>query len=396
MLYQAGYRMDEGGREVTMPAQTVAPPQTALPPPPPVPPPPRGEIFDLMGQTWREWDLVTRRWLKVVDLMLSRNQPAVGLTPKDTVYRRGTMQVYHYRPLAEEVYRVPVIFVMSLVSKPYILDLVPGQSYVEYLLRNGYDVFLIDWGEPRPEDHALRLEDYVLDLLPRALESVQRETGEREHSLLGYCMGGDLSLMYASLFPQEPIKNLVFVATPVDFSGMELWQRWADPRFFDVDRIVDALGNIPPNMVMASFEMLRPADRLAGYTRLWDNLWDDSFVHNFRVRYRWVNEQIAFAGEAYRQMVKQLMWGNKLVRGEFEIGGRRVDPSAVRQPVLHVMSEFDHIAPLASTKPLTSLTSSSEKEDVVLRGGHVSLVSGANAILRLWPKTNEWLAPRSV
>jgi polyhydroxyalkanoate synthase len=60
------------------------------------------------------------------------------------------------------------------------------------------------------------------------------------------------------------------------------------------------------------------------------------------------------------------------------------------------MAEFDHIAPYESTRPLTSIISSLDKEDLVMRGGHVSLISGANAILRLWPLANEWLSTRSV
>ena len=114
----------------------------------------------------------------------------MGLTPKDVVYARGTLRLYHYRPLAPEVYRVPVLLVMSLVSKAYILDLTPGQSFIEFLLRQGYDVFMIDWGVPRPEDKRLRLEDYVLDFIPDCLERIRRDSGEPDVSIIGYCMGG--------------------------------------------------------------------------------------------------------------------------------------------------------------------------------------------------------------
>src|SRR5438093_10423720 len=91
---------------------------------------------------------------------------------KDVLYQRGTLQLYRYRPLADEVYRVPIVLVMSLVSKAYILDLCPGQSLVEFLLRRGFDVYMIDWGVPRPEDRHLRLEDYVLDFITDCLRRV--------------------------------------------------------------------------------------------------------------------------------------------------------------------------------------------------------------------------------
>ena len=352
--------------------------------------------FDLADQVRREANRTVERSLQSMDVLLGRNEPEVGLTPKDTIYARGTMRLYRYRPVVDEVYRVPVVFVMSLISKPYILDLVPGQSFVEYLLKEGFDVFMVDWGVPRPEDHKMRMEDYVLDLLPRSVERVQQVTGEEEVSFLGYCMGGLFSLMYGGLFPQARLKNLVCVATPVDFEGMELFRRWADPRWFNVDHIVDAVGNIPAEMVLASLEMLRPFDRLMGYVRLWDNLWDDTFVYNWRIRNKWVSDPNPFPGECYRQMIKELVQGNKLMKGELTLGGRRVDLEHLSSAVLNVMAEHDHIAPYAATRPLTSIVGSTDKQDLALRGGHVSLISGKNAVLRLWPTVNEWLSPRSV
>ena len=94
---------------------------------------------------------------------------------------------------------MPVVLVMSLISKPYILDLTPGLSFVEFLLKQGFDVFMIDWGVPRPEDTKLKLEDYAQDLIPACVEKVQQETGETDVSFIGYCMGGLLSLIYGGL-----------------------------------------------------------------------------------------------------------------------------------------------------------------------------------------------------
>ena len=347
-------------------------------------------------QVRREAARTVDRFLRSTDVVLGRHEPDVGLTPKDVIYSRGTLRLYRYRPMVDEVYRVPVVLVMSLISKPYILDLVPGQSFVEYLLKQGFDVFMVDWGVPRPEDHTLRLDDYVLDFLPRCVEEVQRVTGEQEYSFLGYCMGGLFGLMYGGAFPEAPLKNLICVATPVDFAGMKLMRSWADPRWFDVDRLIDTLGNIPAEMISASLEMLRPMDRMVSYLRLWDNLWDNEYVSNWRVRNRWVNDQIPFPGEAYRQMIKDLLWGNGLMTGEFRLGGRLIDLQRIKSSVLNAMATFDHIAPHESTKPLTSIIGSEDKQELTVKGGHVSLLSGGNAFLRLWPSVNEWLSVRSV
>jgi polyhydroxyalkanoate synthase len=336
------------------------------------------------------------RFRRSVDVLLNRDPPVVGATPKDVVYAKGTVRLYRYRPVTDEVYRIPIVLVMSLISKPYILDLSPGQSLVEYLLREGFDVFMIDWGIPRPEDSRLGLEYYVLEALPRNIEEVQKVTGEEEVSILGYCMGGLFALMYNGIVHDAPIANIICAATPVDFDGMGLLKRWSDRRWFDVDRLVDSLGNIPPDLILRSFEMLRPAQRWATYARLTDNLWNDLWVKNYRLFNRWVNDQIPFPGEAYRQMIKELMWENKLMKGELDLSGRRVDLAAIACPVLHVMAEYDDISPIDATRPLTSLVGSEDKEEVILKGGHVSLVAGRNAWFRLWPKISEWLGVRSV
>ncbi len=333
---------------------------------------------------------------KGIDILLGRGVPPVGVTPKDVIYSRGTLRLYHYRPLTDEVYRIPVVFIMSLVSKPWILDLTFGQSFIQYMLQQGFDVFMVDWGIPRPEDKGLKLEDYVLDFMPTCFEEVQKATGEKEYSILGYCMGGQLSLMYAGTNLDAPVANLVCAATPVDMEGMGLFRHFTNPKWFDVDRLVDTMGNVPPELMLRSFEMLRPMDRWTSYLRLIDNLWDPVFVYGYRIMYKWTNEQIPFPGETYRQYTKELMWENKLMRGTLSVGGKPVDTSSITCPVLNVMAEHDHIAPHAATKPLLDIVGSTDKEDVLLKGGHVSLVAGKNAAGRLWPKVADWLGQRSV
>ncbi len=327
---------------------------------------------------------------------ISTGDPGVGLTPKDVIYSRGTLRLYHYRPLSDEIYRVPVLLIMSLVSKPYILDLTPGQSLVEFLLKRGFDVYMIDWGVPRAQDHVLRFEDYVLDFIPECITKVQGDSGEEDVSIAGYCMGGVLSVMYGALHPDGPLKNLACFATPVNSDGMSLMKQWSDRRYFDVDRIVDTLGNVPPEMMYASFDMLRPASRVAGQVRLWDNMWNDEFVKSYRMMDRWGADQIPFPGECFRQNTKEFMWENKLFKGTMEVGGRPVRLSDIKAPFLHVVAEHDHIVPYDAAKDLVKLVGAEDKREIMLKGGHVSLVAGGNAIYRLWPQLDSWLAERSL
>ncbi len=342
-----------------------------------------------------EVERTIQRNIKGLDYLFS-GDPAMGLTPKDMIYRKGTLSLYHYRAQAKEVYRTPVLLVMSLVSKYYILDLTPGQSFIEFLVKQGYDVYLIDWGIPRPEDKGLRLEDYILDFMPDCIARILADSGEPDLSMIGYCMGGMLAIMYAALYPDLPLKNLVCFTTPVNFDGMGLTRQWTDKRYFDVDRIVDTLGNVPPELMMASFDMLRPVARIAQQIRLWDNMWNDEFVKSYRMFDRWANDQIPFPGECFRQTTKELMWENKLYKNELLLGGRRINLSNIQVPFLSVMAEHDHIVPYESAKDLINLVGSTDKRDIVLKGGHVSMVAGSNASRRLWPELDGWLSERSL
>lgn len=337
---------------------------------------------------------IRRGALRLPPITLSNE--SVGLTPKDIVYTDGTARLYHYRPRVDEVYRVPLLIVTSLVSKPYILDLAPGQSLVEFLLDGGFDVFLIDWGVPRQEDSALRLEDFVLDRIPACMERVQEITGESEVSVLGYCLGGTLTAMYGAAFPDAPVRNFAFLTTPIDFTRMGMFSRWTDRRYFDVDRVVDTLGNVPGELIFASFDMLKPAGRVAGQLRLIERARDDKFVRGFMLVDRWAADQIPFPGECFRQVTKELFWENKLLRGELTLGGHPIDLRSIRQPMIHITAEHDHIVPSDASVDLSNAVGSEDRRDIVLKGGHASLVAGGNAKYRLWPQLEHWLATRSV
>ena len=321
--------------------------------------------------------------------------PAVGATPKDVLIERGTMRLYHYHPLVDDVYRVPILLVMATTNRGFIFDLVPGQSLVEFLLRAGFDVFMLDWDAPRPHEKALSMESYVLDFLPSAVARVKEESGEPDISIVGYCFGGVLSLLWSALHPDE-LANLVTFTTPIDFSQMDMFQAWSDRRFFDVDRLVETLGNVPGDYLYTAFDMLRPGARPAATIRLYDNMWDDAYVKSYRMFERWNTDTLPLAGEYFRQTTKRLMWENALLHRTMTVGGREIDLARITAPFLHLAAEHDHIVPRAASAPLIDMIGGEDKSEIVLKGGHVSLVAGGNAIKRMWPALGNWLAERSV
>jgi len=341
-----------------------------------------------------EVEHAVQRAIRGVEL-LGAPPPTVGRTPKTLLHRHGTLSLLHYHATVSEVYRVPILMVMAPTNKGYILDLAPGQSLIEFLLGRGYDVYLMDWNAPTAEERDLKIENYVFDFIADSLRRVQQDSGEHEVTLMGYCAGGMLSVIYTALHPDGPVRNLVCFTTPINFKEMKVFQAIADQRHFDVDALVDSLGILPASMVAAGFDALRPVSRIAGQLRLWDNLWNDKFVKGFRMTERWGNETLPLPGGYVRQTTKELLWANALYEGTLRIGGRLVDLSRITVPLLHVVAQYDHIVPLACAHPLVERAGSRDKEEMVLPGGHISIAAGPNAVKRMWPNLDSWLRGRS-
>lgn len=328
-----------------------------------------------------------------------------AVTPKELVHARGTMRLYRYLPQTDDVYRVPVLLVMSLVSKPYVFDLAPGQSFVEHLVRAGFEVYLVDWGTPRAEHRTLKVDDYVAELLPECIDRIQAHSGAEEVSLIGYCLGGIFTALYAAMCaaPRSssrgpangPLKNLLQIATPINGEGMVLQRKLVGPGGLSPDLIVDKLGNVPASMIEAAFQMLRPLQKDSGRMTLLNNAGDPEFVKAHLRIVRWGADALPFPGEAFRQLAHDFVLGNKIVASDFEIRGSKVDLRDVRVPVLHVLAEHDHVVPYAASRDLVQIVGSRDKEEWLIKGGHVSLVAGVGAVTRTWPRIVEWLAPRS-
>lgn len=334
---------------------------------------------------------------KAMEVVGSTDDAKVGQTKKDVVWSRGRTRLYRYRPQAERTVDTPLLLVHSLISRSYILDLYPGGSFAEFLLKRGFDVYLIDWGVPIEADKELTLESYVLDLIPRAVKIIRRDSPTGYVNILGYCMGGLLSAMYVAAHPRAPIEALACLTTPVDFTKMGLFSTWADQRYFDVDALVNRVGNIPAEMLRESFAMLKPASRYSPvqYITLWQNILNDNYVEQYKGFNKWMNEHIPFPGECFRQTVKELQWGNKLMLDTFELGGKPVRLGTIKKPFLHVLGSRDHIVPRESAEPLVEMVGSTDKQQIVMEGGHVGIVAGRSAARNLWPRVADWLAEHS-
>jgi polyhydroxyalkanoate synthase len=284
------------------------------------------------------------------------------------------------------------------MNRPTILDLRPGNSFVEYMVKQGFDVYLLDWGIPGPEDKALKFDDYVLDYMPRAIRKMKSIAGSEEFSLLGWCIGAILTTMYAALRPNDGLKNLVLLTAPLDFSDKNCGSfiKWVDERNFDVDKILAAYGNMPGELLDYGAKALKPVENYIGnYIRLWDNLDNPKIVESWHSMNTWVNDLTPMAGGAFRQLIVDLYRNNRLMEGTMILRGERVDLGDIRASVLNLVASQDHIVPPGETVGVMDRIGSQDKELLEIPGGHIGMMAGSAAVKRTWPRIDAWLAQRS-
>jgi polyhydroxyalkanoate synthase subunit PhaC len=315
-------------------------------------------------------------------------------TPSETIWREGKAELRRYLgPVPRR--ETPVLAFVGLVSRAYVFDLVAGNSFVRRLMDAGFDTYILDWGVPDETEAHNTVETYVQGQLPRAIRALLREAGADEVSLIGYCMGGDLALLALTAQPDLPVRNLVAMATPVDFRHMgPIADALIDGRLAPED-FLDETGNVPPALVGRFFRMRRPTADLVQYANLWENLWNDDYVEGHQAMGRYLREQLPLPGAAFLQITDQWLRGNAFIRGTLRLGGRRVSLADIRTPVLSVLCERDDIVPEPAAAPLADLLTGTETEQLRLDAGHSSLVVGRTAARMTLPRIVEWLIRQS-
>jgi len=324
---------------------------------------------------------------------------AIGVSPKEVVYREDKLVLYHFTPQVEPLLPIPILIVFALVNRPTIVDLQEGRSLVANLLNLGLDVYLIDWGYPSRGDRWLTLDDYINGYINNCVDVVRDCHKLDQINLLGICQGGTFSLCYSSLYP-EKVKNLITMVTPVDFQITEgLLNVWggctSGSQVLDVDLMVDTLGNIPGDFLNVEFLMLKPYQLgVQKYIDLLDIVDDQDKLLNFLRMEKWIFDSPDQAGEAYRQFMKDFYQANKLIKGQVEIGEKRVELDNIHIPILNIFAEQDHLVPPASSLALEQYVGS---EDYTVRSfpvGHIGMYVSSKVQRELPPTIVDWLKVR--
>ncbi len=322
----------------------------------------------------------------------TRTKPQVGTTPADVVWEENKWKLLRYRARPEGLaYQTPMLLVPSLINRHYVLDLMPGKSFAEFMVKRGFDVYCIDWGTPGDEDRFVTFDDVVDRWLGRAIRVVAKTVPHEKVHLLGYCMGGTLTAIHGAVHP-EHIGSMVALAAPVRFNDGSLLSKWTNSRGFDVDALVNAVGTVPWQLLQSAFHMLRPTLSLSKAISLLDRAWNDEFLDGFLALETWGNDNVSLPGEFYRRYIKALYQEDGLLEGRFSLSGKKVDLKNISFPTLAVSFEHDNIVPGPSAAALIDAIGSKVKQHLHLPGGHVGAVVSKHAAKTLWPQLEAFYA----
>jgi len=323
--------------------------------------------------------------------LLGLDEPQLGQSPRELVARRDKVHLYRYAN-DERRLGAPLLLVMSLVTRPTVFDLQPGNSLVERFCQAGFDVFMLDWGEPGPADAENTLETYCDEYLPWAVDATTDAAGAESVTMFGYCFGGFLSFLSVAGNPDIAVENLVVLATPI---APERGPEQLRPGRFASAGSLDETGNVPAEAMRTAFVTLDPLAEVTSRIDFWRRLDDDDYVLAHKVMTGWGNDHIRFPGATARQLEALFADGNPIVDGSLHLGGRRVDPGRITVPFLSVVGERDHIAPIATSEPLLDLVGSNDKTELRVPAGHVGLFVGRTAAKQCVPGIIEWMVDHS-
>jgi polyhydroxyalkanoate synthase subunit PhaC len=336
---------------------------------------------------------MNQKLVKSYDTLSQIKEIEIAQTPKTEVYAEDKLRLFHFKRDTEATVKTPVLIVYALVNTWKMMDLQPDRSYIKNLLEMGCDVYLIDWGNPTRGDRYLSMDDYVNGYINNCVDHIRKKHRISKINIMSICQGGTLSLVYTALHGDK-VKNLITLVTPVDFSTNDgMLFRWS--KDMDFDKLVEGHnGLIPGEFLNQGFEMLKPMMKFQKQQSMLSMLDDKDKLLNFLRMEKWINESPAQAGECYRQFMKELYQQNKLVKGELEVGGKKVNLKNISCPLLNIYATEDHLVPPAASIPLNDHVGSTDKELFSFKGGHIGVFVGSRSQKELAPAVIAWLKKR--
>ncbi|HEY8006856.1 MAG TPA: class I poly(R)-hydroxyalkanoic acid synthase [Methylocella sp.] len=273
----------------------------------------------------------------------------IATTPGKVIFRNDLIELIQYAPATETVCKRPLLIVPPWINKFYILDLNPEKSFVRFAISQGLTVFMISWVNPDTRHRGKGFEAYMREGIFAALDAIEKTTGERKVSAIGYCIGGTLlamTLAYMAETKDERIASVSFFTTQTDFSQAGDLKVFVDEeRLRALEKKMAATGYLEASGMASAFNMLRPEDLI----------W--SFVVNNYMKGKaplafdllaWNSDSTRMTEANHLTYLRHCYLENRLAKGKARFAGKILNLSKITVPVYHLATRDDHIAPAKS------------------------------------------------
>ncbi|WP_223701543.1 alpha/beta fold hydrolase [Sutcliffiella deserti] len=316
-----------------------------------------------------------------------------GVTTRQAIWKKNKATLWYY-PSPQKKYNVPLFLVYSLVNRPFILDLMHGGSTIEAFVKEGYDVYLLDFGVPGLEDQDISIDDYILDYIQKGVQHALKHSGAKEVTLIGYCLGGTFAAIYGAI-ANEPIKNIILIVTPIDFSSIPFFDKWIKAfkeGEVSLDNYSKEIGILPASGVEAGMRMITSPIYYSPYLSLLLRADDPVYVDKWLRFNTWTKGHIPLTGKTAQQLTNDLVIENKLIKGNLKIRNKKVNLANISSNLLVVVTENDRLVPKEQSLPIMGAVSSLDKKVETLQGGHTGTTVKNG---KLPDYLTEWLPIRS-
>jgi len=283
----------------------------------------------------------------------------VATSPGKVVFQNEVLQLIQYAPATEQVWQMPLLIVPPWINKFYILDLKPQNSFIKWATEHGYTVFVISWVNPGEELINLTFEDYMKKGPLAALDAIEKATGEKKVSAIGYCIGGTLmatTLAYMAARGDDRIAAITFFTAQVDFTEPgELGVFIDEDQLAGVEEVMSKKGYLEGTEMATTFNMLRANDLIWSFVVNNYLMGKDPFPFDLLF---WNADATRMPAAMHSYYLRNMYQKNLLAKpGGLTIDNVPIDLRKIAIPVYLQAGKDDHIAPARSVYKATQLFS---------------------------------------
>jgi polyhydroxyalkanoate synthase len=297
----------------------------------------------------------------------------VASTPGAVVFENELFQLIQYKPKTEKVGSKPMLFVPPAINKFYILDLQPANSLVNFVLEQGFTLYLMSWVNPGDAHKDTTWDDYVDTGVLTAIDLVREMTGQDSINTLGFCIGGTLlstALGVLAARKQKKVDSVTLLACFVDFHDTGTLGIFVDEKQVKAREAIFADGGVMPGKDLGSaFSSLRPNDLIWNYVV--NNYLKGEKPPAFDLLY-WNADYTNLPGKFFSWYLRNCYLENNLIKpNKLTVLGEKLDLSKVTVPTFVLSTKEDHIVPWVSSYQTTQVFKG--KIDFILgASGHIA------------------------